>query len=273
MEHYVKIVEQFFAQNIVPYSWNILSALVLFFVGKWVVAQLCKLLERRLYRKIEATVARFIARMAYFALLIFLAIAALGQLGVETTSLVAIFGAAGLAVGFALKDSLSNFAAGIMLVVFRPFKEGDFVEAGGAMGTVTDIRIFATRLTSAENELIIVPNDSIMANNITNYTTLGTLRADMEFRVDYSSDLKAVRKVFEELLKDDDRVLAEPEPAVLVHELGESAIHFEIRPWTNWADCWAFQWDYKERVKERFEQEGIIIPAPRLDVNVDRSTQ
>lgn len=270
MDTYIQAVGQFVADNIVPYSWNLLAALAIFLVGKWVVTRLCRFLERKMQARVDGTIARFAARLAYIALLIFVAIAALEQLGLQTTSLVAIFGAAGLAVGLALKDSLGNFAAGVMLILFRPFREQDYVEAAGTSGTVHEIRIFATRLITPDNKLITVPNGTIMADNITNYSAMPTRRVDMVFGVAYSSDLQRVRRVLQELLDQDERVLAEPAPVIVVGELGDSAINFWVRPWTRTEDYWAFKWDYTERVKQRFDEEGITIPFPQMDVHLEQ---
>ncbi len=271
MDTYIQAAEQFWADNIVPYSWNLLAALAIFLVGKWVVGRLCHLLEHKMQARVDGTIARFASRLAYVALLIFVSIAALEQLGLQTTSLVAIFGAAGLAVGLALKDSLGNFAAGVMLILFRPFREQDYVEAAGTSGTVHEIRIFATRLITPDNKLITVPNGAIMADNITNYSAMPTRRVDMVVGVDYGSDLQQVRGVLQELLDQDERVLAEPAPVIVVGELGDSAINFLVRPWTRTEDYWPFKWDYTERVKQRFDEEGITIPFPQMDVHLEQS--
>lgn len=268
MERYRQALEQFIDTHLVPYSWNLAAALVILVVGYWVVSRLCVLLEHRMRARMDATIARFIARLARVGLLVFVLIAGLEQLGLQTTSLVAIFGAAGLAVGLALKDSLGNFAAGVMLILFRPFREQDYVEAGGTSGTVSEIRIFATRLVTPDNKVITVPNGSILASDITNYSALPTRRVDMVFGVSYASDLKQVRAVLQELLDADERVLAEPAPVIVVGELGDSSINFLVRPWTKTGDYWPFKWDFTERVKERFDQEGITIPFPQMDVHL-----
>jgi small conductance mechanosensitive channel len=270
MDRLIEAVEQFVNTNIVPYSWNLLMALVIFVVGKWLVTRLCNLLERKMSARVDGTISRFIARLAYVALLIFVVIAALEQLGLQTTSLIAIFGAAGLAVGLALKDSLGNFASGVMLILFRPFREQDYVEAAGTSGTVQEIRIFATCLITPDNKLITVPNGAIMADNITNYSAMPTRRVDMVFGVAYNSDLQRVRQVLQELLDQDERVLAEPAPVIVVGELGDSAINFWVRPWTRTEDYWSFKWDYTERVKQRFDEEGITIPFPQMDVHLEQ---
>lgn len=260
----------FYQQNIVPYAWNILIALVIFFLGKWVVGRLSALLERSLDKRVDTTIARFVARIGYVAMLAFVAIAALDQIGIQTTSLVAIVGAAGLAVGLALKDSLGNFASGVMLILFRPFKAGDYVEAGGTGGTVTEIRIFATIFTTPDNKIITVPNGAIMSDNITNYSAMPTRRVDMVFGVSYDANLAKVRQVLQELLDKDDRVLAEPAPVIVVGELADSSVNFLVRPWVNSGDYWPLKWDFTEAVKNRFDEEGIGIPFPQMDVHLEK---
>jgi small conductance mechanosensitive channel len=272
MERYRQALEQFVDTHLVPYSWNLVAALVILVVGYWVVSRLCVLLEHRMQARMDATIARFIARLVRVGSLVFVLIAGLEQLGLQTTSLVAIFGAAGLAVGLALKDSLGNFAAGVMLILFRPFREQDYVEAGGTSGTVSEIRIFATRLVTPDNKVITVPNGSILASDITNYSAMPTRRVDMVFGVSYDSDLKRVRAVLQELLDADERVLADPAPVIVVGELGDSAINFLVRPWTSTGDYWPFKWDFTERVKERFDAEGITIPFPQMDVHLNSGT-
>lgn len=270
MNELLEQLTAFYQQNIVPYAWNFLIALIIFFVGKWMVGKLSALLERSLDKRMDTTIARFVARIGYVAMLAFVAIAALDQLGMQTTSLVAIVGAAGLAVGLALKDSLGNFASGVMLILFRPFKVGDYVEAGGTGGTVTEIRIFATLFTTPDNKVITVPNGSIMSDNITNYSAMPTRRVDMVFGVSYDANLAKVRQVLQELLDKDDRVLPEPAPVIVVGELADSSVNFLVRPWVNSGDYWPLKWDFTEAVKNRFDEEGIGIPFPQMDVHLDK---
>lgn len=270
MDQLIEQLTAFYQQNIVPYAWNILIALAIFFVGKWVVGRLSGWLERSMDRRMDITIARFIARIGYIAMLAFVVIAALNQAGFQTTSLVAILGAAGLAVGLALKDSLGNFAAGVMLIMFRPFKVGDYVEAGGTGGTVTDIRIFATILTTPDNKVITVPNGSIMSDSITNYSTMPTRRVDMVFGVSYGANLAKVRDVLQEMLDGDERVLPEPAPVIVVGELADSSVNFLVRPWVKTPDYWPLKWEFTEAVKNRFDDEGIGIPFPQMDVHLDK---
>lgn len=260
----------FYQENIVPYAWNILVALIIFFLGKWVVGRLSSLMEKTMDKRVDATIARFVARIAYIAMLAFVAIAALDQVGIQTTSLIAILGAAGLAVGLALKDSLGNFASGVMLILFRPFKVGDYVEAGGTGGTVSDIRIFATIFTTPDNKVITVPNGSIMGGTITNYSAMPTRRVDMVFGVSYGDNLARVREVLQQVLDEDERVLPDPAPVIVVGELADSSVNFLVRPWVNSADYWGLKWDYTEAVKKRFDEEGISIPFPQVDLHLDK---
>ena len=194
MDDYMGQLQTFFNDNLVPYAWNIVAALLIFLIGLWVVARLSKWLQNLMGKRLDSTIAKFLGRIIHVLLFLFVVIAALDRLGVKTTSLVAILGAAGLAVGLALKDSLSNFAAGVMLILFRLFREGHYVEVAGTSGTVKEIRIFATVLTSPDNKVITVPNAEILSNNIVNYSEKPTRRVDMVFGVSYDADLSQVKK-------------------------------------------------------------------------------
>lgn len=269
MDTYIQALEQFYNEHLIPYTWNILAALLIFLLGKWVVGRLTAVLERTMDKRVDPTISRFVGRIAYVALLAFVAIAALDRLGIETTSLVAIVGVAGLAVGLALKDSLGNFAAGVMLVLFRPFRVGDYVEAAGTGGTVDEIRIFATRFITPDNKLITVPNGAIMGDNITNYSAMPRRRVDMVFGVGYDSNLARVRDILQSLLDQDERVLEDPAPVIVVGELADSSVNFWVRPWVNTPDFWPLKWDFTEKVKTRFDEEGITIPFPQMDVHLE----
>ncbi len=253
---------------LIPWGISLVAALVIFLLGKWVAGRLSRLFERMLDRRLDGTVSRFLANIIHVVLLIVVVVAVLDQLGVQTTSIIAILGAAGLAVGFALKDSLGNFAAGVMLVLFRPFRAGDFVEAGGIMGTVREIRIHATIMGTPDNKEITVPNGSILNGNITNFSAMPTRRVDMVFGVSYDADLSRVRNVLNDILSEDERVLPEPAPLIAVSELGDSSVNLLVRPWVNSADYWPFFWDTTEKVKRRFDEEGIVIPFPQRDIHL-----
>ena len=265
MENVVETLQAWIA----VYGLKILGAIVILVVGRWVSRALANLLRRVLTgRKIEATLVGFAVNLTYAALLTFVIIAALGNLGIQTTSFIAVLGAAGLAVGFALQGSLSNFAAGVLLIVFRPFKVGDVIEAAGVIGVVEDLQIFTTQLRSGDNKTIIVPNGKLAGDNIVNYSSKGTRRVDMSFGVSYGDDIRRVKEVIWEVLNADERVLKDPEPVVAVSELADSSVNFVVRPWVASGDYWAVLWDVTEKMKLRFDAEGISIPFPQRDVHL-----
>ncbi|MCC1497735.1 mechanosensitive ion channel family protein [Alcanivorax sp. 1008] len=260
--------QQFALENVFPFGTNLIAALAIFIVGKWLAKRISSAVDSLLSKKIDSTVSKFIGNLTQIALLAVVAIATLDRLGVETTSLIAIVGAAGLAVGLALKDSLGNFASGVMLILFRPFRVGDYVEAGGAAGTIKEIRIFATIMTTPDNKVITVPNGAIMGGNIVNFSEMPTRRVDMVVGVGYGSDLAKVKQVISAILEQDKRVLADPAPVIAVSELADSSVNLIVRPWVNAADYWAVLWDTTESVKRRFDEEGIEIPFPQMDLHL-----
>jgi len=270
MDNLIDSFQQFGTENLVHYAQNIVAALLIFFIGKWIAGRIAGLVKTGAAKRIDGTVANFIGNLLHIVLVAFVVIAALDELGVETTSLVAILGAAGLAVGLALKDSLGNFAAGVMLILFRPFKVGDYVEAGGAAGSIKEIRIFATVMNTPDNKIITVPNGSIMGGNIVNYSEMPTRRVDMVVGAGYGSDLGKVKSVLQSILDADERILKDPAPVIAVSELADSSINLLVRPWVNSADYWAVKWDTTETVKKRFDEEGIEIPFPQMDVHLDK---
>mgnify|MGYP003299461943 FL=1 len=190
------------------------------------------------------------------------------KLGVQTASFVAVIGAAGLAVGLALQGSLSNFAAGILLILFKPFKVGNFVKAGGEAGVIVEVGIFTTELKTPDNVQIIIPNSTIMGSAITNVSAHPTRRIDMTLGVGYDDDLNKAKQIIEDLLAADERVLKDPVATIAVANLGDSSVEFVIRPWVNSADYWAVKFDFTKAVKEKFDAEGISIPYPQSDVHV-----
>jgi len=217
---------------------------------------------------VDPTIGRFVTNIAYVALLVFVVMAALGQLGIQTTSFIAVIGAAGLAIGLALQGSLSNFAAGFMLVAFRPFKVGDFVEGGGVSGTVEEIQIFSTRLKTPDNKLVIVPNSKIFDDAIINYSAHATRRVDMVVGVSYDADLAHVKRVLQELVAAEARILSEPSYQIAVAELADNSVNCVVRVWTGKDDYWGVKFDLTERIKTRFDEEGIGIPYPQRDVHL-----
>jgi small conductance mechanosensitive channel len=254
---------------VIDYASALLLAFVIFYVGRFVVGRVVSITQRvMLARKVDETLVDFVCSILRWVLLLFVTIAALSQLGVDTTSLVALLGAAGLAIGLSLQGSLGNLAAGVMIIIFKPLKKGDFVEAGGATGTVESISIFTTVMTTPDNKEIIVPNGAIIGGNITNFSARPTRRIDMVFGVSYGDDLRKARRILEEIIAADSRVLAEPAPVITVGELADSSVNFLVRPWVNAADYWAVLWDTTETVKLRFDEEGISIPFPQMDVHV-----
>ncbi len=198
----------------------------------------------------------------------FIIIAAMGQLGTETASLVAISAAAGLAIGLALQGSLANFASGVMLIIFRPLKVGDFVEAGGATGTVREIGIFTSILSSPDNKKIYVPNANLTGAKIINYSAFGTRRIDLVAGVSYGDSLDLVKATLEQILAEDDRILTDPAPTIAVLELADSSVNFAVRPWVKEEDYWDVRFDTQEKIKQRFDEKGISIPFPQQDVHL-----
>ncbi len=258
---------------VIPWSINIVTALVIFIVGRIISKFLVNLLGKILAKSsMDAILGEFIQSMVNALLLAFVAIAALNQLGVDTTSLVAILAAAGLAIGLSLQESLQNFAAGIMLLLFKPFKAGDFVEAGGSSGIIEKINIFTTTMRTADNKEVIIPNGSIYSNNIINYSARATRRIDMVFGISYDDDIKKAKDILEETIKADSRVLAEPEPVIAVSELADSSVNFVVRPWVNSADYWPVRFDLIEKIKLAFDANDITIPYPQMDLHMDSDT-
>jgi len=256
---------------VIPWGINIVMAIAIYFIGKVIVSVLVNLLSKIMTRsQYDDMLIDFVKAIARAVLMLFVIIAALDQLNVNTTSLAAILAAAGLAIGLSLQGSLQNFAAGVMLLVFKPFKAGDFIEAGGAMGVVKSISIFTTIMTSADNKEIIVPNGAIYGGNITNYSAKETRRVDMVVGIGYNSDLKKAKEILKEMLAADERILKDPAPTVAVTELADSSVNFVVRPWVATADFWAVKFDFTEAVKLRFDAEGISIPFPQMDLHVHK---
>jgi small conductance mechanosensitive channel len=254
---------------IIPWGINIVMAIVIYIIGRLVVGIIVNLLGKLLERgKHDAMLINFVQAILRVILMLFVIIASLNQLGVNTTSLVAIFGAAGLAIGLSLQGFLQNFAAGVMLLVFKPFKAGDFIEAGGATGVVKSISIFNTVMTTGDNKEVIVPNGAIYDGNITNYSAKETRRVDMVVGIGYDADLKSAKETLLALVAADERILKDPAPTVAVAELADSSVNFVVRPWVASADYWAVKFDFNEAVKLRFDAEGISIPFPQMDVHL-----
>jgi small conductance mechanosensitive channel len=249
-----------------------LKALVILVVG-WLVAKFLKGLVRRLMVRsgVDPTLIGFCASITYMVLMVLVVVSALGKLGVQTTSFIAVIAAAGLAVGFALQGSLGNFAAGVLLIAFRPFKVGDFIEAGGTSGAVEEIQVFATTLKTPDNKAITVPNAAITGGNIINYSAKPVRRVDMVFGIGYGDDIKRAKEVIQGILTKDSRILKEPEPTIAVSELADSSVNIAVRPWVKTADYWGVFFDTTEAVKLEFDAQGITIPYPQQDVHMHQA--
>ena len=246
---------------------NVLAAVVILVVGYLLVKVLVGLFKSGLRRaNVEPTLSAFLGSLVNIGLLALLGVQVLGRLGVATDSFAAIIAAAGFAVGFALKDSLGAFASGVMLILFRPIEQGDFIEAAGISGKVEAIDIFATRLTTPDNKLVIVGNDQILTSPITNYSAKEQRRVDMVFGIGYGDDIKKAKQLLEKLVNEDERVLAEPAPTIAVSELADSSVNFVVRPWCKTDDYWGVYFDMTEKVKLAFDEAGISIPFPQQDV-------
>ena len=256
-------------QLLTVYGLKVLAALAIFIIGRWVAKGVRKLVERIMTKgKVDPTLITFTSNMAYIGLLAFIVIAALGQLGIQTTSFIAILGAAGLAVGLALQGSLSNFAAGFLLIIFRPFKVGDLIEAAGVFGVVEAIQIFTTQLKTADNKTVIVPNAKLTDDNIVNWTVKGTRRVDMVFGIGYDDDIDKARSLMADIIAEDSRILKTPAPQISVSELADSSVNFVVRPWVKVEDYWGVHFDLTEKIKKAFDANGVSIPFPQRDVHV-----
>jgi small conductance mechanosensitive channel len=258
------------AQEVIAvFGLKIVAAIIILVVGRWIAKALKKVLVKLMEKsKVEPTLVSFVGHLIYFALLTFVILAALGQLGIQTTSFIAVIGAAGLAIGLALQGSLANFAAGVLMLIFRPFKVGDFIEAAGTAGTVEEIQIFTTQLKTPDNKTIIIPNGKITADNITNISTKPTRRVDFVFGVSYGDDIDRVKEVIADVLAQDSRILPEPPPQIALMQLADSSVNFVVRPWVKAGDYWDVFFDINERMKKRFDAEGINIPFPQRDVHL-----
>ncbi len=251
------------------FGLKLLAAIVVFVVGRWLVGRVTRLLEAGMKRaNTDPTLIGFFRNIIYFGLLTMVVIAAVGQLGVQTTSFIAVLGAAGLAIGLALQGSLANFAAGVLMIIFRHFKAGDYVEVAGVAGSVVDLHLFTTTLRTPDNKIIVIPNAQVTGGTITNYSALDTRRLDLEFGVSYSDDLDHVKRVIKEVLDAEERLLEDPAPTIGLLTLGDSSVNFAVRPWVRSSDYWGVYFDLQEAMKKRFDKEGISIPFPQRDMHV-----
>jgi len=251
------------------YSIKIVGALLIFIIGKWLARRIADLFAKLMKKNnVDQAVVGFLTNLSYYALLVVVIIAAIGKLGVNTTSFLAIVGAAGLAIGLALKDSLSNFAAGVMLVMFRPFTVGDVVSTAGITAKVEKITIFNTLFCTADNQLVIVPNNKIISDIITNINAKDTRRIDLVVGISYSDDMTQTKEILEGLAGADDRVLKDPAVTIAVSELADSSVNLVFRPWVKTADYWAVRFDLTEKIKTSLDAAGISIPFPQQDLHL-----
>ena len=255
--------------TVIGFILNTVLALAILIIGRFIARHVSARVGSAVEKSNDdVTLGKFVASLTYVALMAFIIIAAMGQLGIETASLVAILAAAGLAIGLALQGSLANFASGVMLIIFRPLKVGDFVEAGGATGTVREIGIFTSILSSPDNKKIYVPNANLTGANIINYSAFGTRRIDLVAGVSYGDSLDLVKATLEQILAEDDRILTDPAPTIAVLELADSSVNFAVRPWAKEEDYWDVRFDTQEKIKQRFDEKGISIPFPQQDVHL-----
>lgn len=253
----------------VPFLVNLVASVLIYLIGKWLAKMVSNCVESVMNKaKIDEALSKFAHNLIYAAILVFTIIAAIGKIGVQTASFIAVLGAAGLAVGMALQGTLSNFAAGVMIIVLKPFKIGDFVEAGGVLGSVKEIQIFNTILATPDNRRIILPNSKVSGNTITNFTGIDQRRLDMVFGISYDDDIKTAKEVLTRLVQNDERILKDPAPVIAVKELGDSSVNLVCRPWTKPADYWAVWFDLTEKGKVELEKAGCSIPYPQRDVHL-----
>ena len=263
-EHSGKIIEL-----LLGYGPKLLLALVVLIVGLWVVNRVVALINAAMTKKeVELTLKRFLLSLTGIMLKALLLISVASMIGIETTSFIAVLGAAGLAIGLALQGSLSNFAGGVLLLFFKPDKVGHFIEAQGHAGTVHSIQIFTTMLKTADNKTIIIPNGPIANGSIINYSSEATRRVDMVFGIGYDDDIDKAKEILKRVIEADSRILKEPAAAVLLAELADSSVNFNVRVWVNAADYWGVYFAMQEAVKKAFDSEGVSIPYPQRDVHL-----
>ena len=256
-------------EMLIQYAPKALLAIFTLIIGLWIIKFIVKGIKKGLEKsKVDESLKKFLASLISTLLKILLFISVASMIGIETTSFVAIMGAAGLAVGLALQGSLANFAGGVLILLFKPFKVGDFIDTGGHAGSVSAIHIFNTILKTPDNKTIIIPNGELSSGSITNFSTEAKRRVDMTFGIGYGDNLKKAKEVLSSLIKSDIRVLQDPTPVIVVSELADSSVNFAVRAWVNVADYWGLFFDMQERVKLEFDKQGISIPFPQQDVHL-----
>jgi small conductance mechanosensitive channel len=267
-------IKDFLITKGTAFAIDLLAAILIFVVGRWLAKWISILVSRAMTKaKVEQILVSFVQHICYFGLLAFVIIAALDRVGIKLTAAIAVLGAAALAVAFALQGSLSNFAAGILMVIFKPFKIGDLVTVAGIQGTVQEIDILNTVLNSLDNVRIIIPNAQITGGTISNYSANATRRVDLTIGISYDDDIKKAKQVIEGVLAADARILKTPAPTVAVSELADSSVNFVVRPWVKSADYWDVYFDTTAKVKLALENNGLTIPFPQRDVNIKTNGQ
>jgi len=273
----MKEIQAFFEEGsewlplIMDGATSLLIGLVIFFVGKFIASKISKWCESRLLKSsVDKAVAGFASSILYALMFAGVVLMALGQVGVETTSFIAILGAAGLAVGLALQGSLSNFASGVLIILLRPFRSGDFIDAGGQMGTVDRIELFHTYLRTPDNRIIIVPNSAVMNGSIVNFSRESTRRLDLVVGISYDADIRLAKQIMEDIVAADERILKDPACTIAVSELADNSVNFFLRPWVESADYWTVRADLLEKIKYTFDERGVGIPYPQMDVHIHK---
>ena len=265
MQNYIELIKSY----TINYGINIVLAILILIVGLWIAKSVSRLVAKILVkRSIDPTLSKFLTNLVKIILMVFVVIAAIDQVGIATTSFIALLGAAGLAIGFALQGSLSNFASGVMLIIFKPLKVGDYIEGGGVAGSVDEVGIFATVLSTPDNKVIYVPNSKLTSDNIVNYSARDTRRVDMVFGIGYSDDIDKAKNVIQNVLKNDSRILDDPAPQIVVGELADSSVNFKVRPWVKSTDYWGVYFDLTEIIKKKFDENNISIPFPQTDIHL-----
>lgn len=259
---------------LISYAVNIVAAIAIIIVGMIVARMVSNAVNKvMLSRKIDSTVADFLSALVRYGIIAFTLIAALGRVGVQTASVIAVLGAAGLAVGLALQGSLSNLAAGVLLVTFRPFRTGEFVDISGQTGTVLNVQIFSTTIRTLDGKIVVIPNGNIISGNIVNYSREPVRRNEFMIGVSYDADIDEVKRLLNEIIQADDRILKDHDIVVRLHELGASSVNFVVRTWSRSSELMPVYWDFLENVKRTFDANGISFPYPQMDVHLKQVKQ
>ncbi|MFZ7108879.1 mechanosensitive ion channel family protein [Avibacterium avium] len=267
-------MDNFLNEYVISYGTKILLALVIYLIGKRIARLFSRLLSKGVYHSTKDEMLQsFVKSISYFLFLLMVIIAALSQLGINTSSLVALIGAAGLAIGLALQNSLQNFAAGVMILIFKPFRKDDVVESGGIVGKVEQIGLLFLELRTGDNKTILIPNGKVFGDSITNYSSNATRRIDFIFDIAYKSNIEQAKAIVADILAQDPRVLKDPEPTIAVGALAANSVQLVVRPWVNTADYWAVHFDVTEKVKLAFDQAGIEIPFPQMNIHLPENTE